>query len=963
MPFIASPSSGSERSKRKDRCPPSGRSRWFFFAAVSLLVTLLPGRSAAWENLDVEAMLRRPGVKLVAVDFYATWCAPCNAAIPKWKKLQERYRSRGLRLIVVSVKSEGACTDPGWAPDKMVCDEEGIIQERWGADTLPQAFLWSWQGQLLASHATAEQVEQHIEEYFRATPRIAVDTPRTRKGKKAKGGKALRALVKAELSRSARFDLVASRKEMKRLVRELKRSHGDLYDEDAKCKIGAALPPNSLLQIFVDRKGRHGGRLGLELVSIETGCLLASSNAPLGGGDAAAVAEAVDKLLQPMVGELELPGALRSSPAAPVAERPLPAGKGRLVLRSTPPGARVWLGTSELGRCGPQGLSVALDPGRHALRFQLAGHKDKSTEAEVVQGDAREVSVALVSTAEAKTVGLDATGQPSVLSVRSIPKRARILIDGQDTGKRTDSNLRLPAGRYVLQVVKDLYLPGPEKVIDLKPADLVVHTETLTANFGELHVASSPSGAEVLINGQTAGKTPLHRPQQTAGRMRITLRYPMHLEVSKEVELAHGGKLELSETLTPAYGTFEVVSTPPGADVLLDGRPMGKTPATLREVPLGRRRLALQLHLHEPTEATLEVKPGDARTLRYDLKPDYGTLTVADPGQPAAIWLDDRELGPPQAYRVAPGPHVVEVRPSDGRYKPHRESVAVVKGGALQVRPTLAPRVGGLLITTEPAGARILVDGKPQPGEPVKLDSLLVGRHLLRAEQEGFSPTEQSVEVAEGKMQTVVLKLSTKGSIEVISVPAGASVSVAGRAPETAPASVAGLEAGRYTVRCELEGHLPFVGEVTVQDGQVARVECRLTTRDLIAEARASKGRWGTVALVTGLLAAGAGGYGLYVANDKAALADENYDAYLAESKAEYLDDAYAGVEGAVDNQRGYTALGWGGLGVAAALVAFSIYEFATMPDETSPGSGGETLRPIVEAGRQELVLGLGGTF
>ncbi|MDY0061381.1 MAG: PEGA domain-containing protein [Myxococcota bacterium] len=930
---------------------------------LAVALSLLPARAEAWESLDVPAMLRRPGVKLVAVDFYATWCPPCIAAIPKWKALQERYRSRGLRLIVVSVRSERACTDPGWVPDQTVCDEEGRIQEQWEAGSLPQAFLWSWQGQLLAAHATAEQVEARIEEYFRTTPRIAVDTPRTRNGQAVAGAKALRGLVQAELNRSARFDLVASKAELKRLVQEQRRLHGDLYDEEAKCKLGAALPPNSLLKVFVDREGRPGGRLGLELVSLETGCLLSSAHAPLGTEDAPAVAEAVDKLLQPLVGALELPGqAVGAGDPAP-RQQPLPAGKGRLVLRSTPPGATVWLGRAELGRCGPGGVSVALDPGRHGLRFQLPGHQDKRAEAEVVAGAEREVSVALVPVASDGPGDLDASGQPGVLAVRSTPPRARILVDGQDTGKLTDTNLRLPPGRYVLQVTKDLYLPGPEKVLDLRAGDMVVHEETLTANFGELHVASRPPGAEVLIDGQTVGKTPLHRPQQTAGRLRITLRYPLHLEASKEVELARGGKLELSETLTPAYGTFEIVSVPPGADVLLDGRPVGQTPATLREVPLGQHRLALQLHLHERLEAPLTVAAGDTRTLRYELAPDYGTLTVAEPGQPARVWLDDQDLGPPQAFRVPPGPHVVEVRPADARYRPHRESVAVPKGGAAQVTPTLPPRTGGLLITTEPAGAHILVDGQPQAGEPVKLDSLLVGRHRLRAEQAGYSSTEQTVEVAEGKLQTVVLALSTKGGLEVVSTPPGAAVRVADRPAQPAPVRVGGLDAGSYPVRCALAGHLPQEQTVAVRDGEVTRVECRLTTRNFLAEARTSKRRWGTVALVASLLAAGAGGYGLYVADGKRTTADDRYAEYLAEPQAKHLDVRYEAVEAAVGNQRGYAALGWGGLGAAAALLIISIYEYASMPAAAPAGSGGETLVPLLLGHGGEVGLGVGGSF
>lgn len=646
------------------------------------------------------------------------------------------------------------------------------------------------------------------------------------------------------------------------------------------------------------------------------------------------------------------------TPAQPVA-----AGQGRLVLRSTPLGATAWLGTSELGRCGSRGLQVALPPGGHKIRFQLTGHQEKSIEARVVEGEEREVSVALLSLTEARTGALDASGQPGVLTVRSTPPRARILLDGQDTAKVTDANLTLPPGRYVLRLTKELYLPGQERTVDVQAGDMVIHTETLTPNFGTLRVSSTPPGAEVLLNGQSAGVTPLDRPQQEAGHLRVTLRYPQHVELIREVDLKQGGQVELSETLTPAYGRFEVTSTPPGAELLVDGRSRGVTPVTLDKLPQGRHRLLLRLDLHDPAEATLDVEPGEVRSLGYELRPNFGTLVVADPGQAARVWLDDRDLGAPGTFRVGPGPHGLEVRPQDARYAPHRESVRVVVGRTLSVTPVLAPRLGGLLVTTEPAGAQVFVDGRPQRGEPLKLDSLLIGAHALRAEKDGFSPVEHRVEVVEGKRQTVMLRLSTKGSIRVASEPPGATVVVQGKPPGPAPLLLGALDEGRYIVRCELDGHLPQEHAVSVRDGEVERVVCHMVTRNFYAEARTSKRRWGTASLVAGLLVAGGGGYALYRAAQAADVADERYDEYHAETKAARLDDAYARVDGAVSNQRAYAALGWGGLGVAAALVAFSIYEFASVPRAARSGSGGDQLVPLLQAGEDRVVFGMGGRF
>lgn len=42
------------------------------------------------------------GEKLTIIDFWATWCKPCNKAIPELNKIYELYKTQGVELIGIN---------------------------------------------------------------------------------------------------------------------------------------------------------------------------------------------------------------------------------------------------------------------------------------------------------------------------------------------------------------------------------------------------------------------------------------------------------------------------------------------------------------------------------------------------------------------------------------------------------------------------------------------------------------------------------------------------------------------------------------------------------------------------------------------------------------------------------------------------------------------------------------------
>jgi thiol-disulfide isomerase/thioredoxin len=65
---------------------------------LSWKFTALDGREVDFQKLRGKVLL---------IDFWATWCAPCVAELPELKKLYSEYRDKGFELVGVSLDAEG----------------------------------------------------------------------------------------------------------------------------------------------------------------------------------------------------------------------------------------------------------------------------------------------------------------------------------------------------------------------------------------------------------------------------------------------------------------------------------------------------------------------------------------------------------------------------------------------------------------------------------------------------------------------------------------------------------------------------------------------------------------------------------------------------------------------------------------------------------------------------------------
>jgi thiol-disulfide isomerase/thioredoxin len=94
--------------------------------------------------------------KVVVVDFWASWCAPCRQEMPVLQALHEKYAGQGLVIIGVNIDSSKKKMDKFLqaAPVtfRIVHDPKITIPQRYEPSTMPSSYFIGREGKLRYVH-------------------------------------------------------------------------------------------------------------------------------------------------------------------------------------------------------------------------------------------------------------------------------------------------------------------------------------------------------------------------------------------------------------------------------------------------------------------------------------------------------------------------------------------------------------------------------------------------------------------------------------------------------------------------------------------------------------------------------------------------------------------------------------------------------------------------------------------
>jgi tetratricopeptide (TPR) repeat protein len=265
--------------------------------------------------------------------------------------------------------------------------------------------------------------------------------------------------------------------------------------------------------------------------------------------------------------------------------------------------------------------------------------------------------VALLETVRKATIGA------VVLKVE--PADAAVEIDGRAVSVSPEP-VAIRAGELVLKLSRSGYRPMEERVTVTagEAKEVSLSMERIAA---AIYLVTSPPDTEILVDGSSRGRTgagPL--PAEYAGvpeRLDVTpdkvsqplvltdlplgthaVQFKSECYVTEERQLVIDRLADYrveAVRLQPAVGEVSVESTPPGADVYIDGVARGSAPVRLADVCEGERTIELRSRSGRFSR-TIRLTPGATETIQGVLKPAFALLPSGDTGSSGSSDVQNR---------------------------------------------------------------------------------------------------------------------------------------------------------------------------------------------------------------------------------------------------------------------------------------------------------------------------------
>ncbi len=288
--------------------------------------------------------------------------------------------------------------------------------------------------------------------------------------------------------------------------------------------------------------------------------------------------------------------------------------------------------------------------------------------------------------------------------------------------------------------------------------------------------------------------------------------------------------------LEPLPASLSITVEPGGVEarVRVDGVDVGVAPV-VAPLDAGAHAVEVIADGFQPFEEQVTIgEPGSSVELHAVLIDDRAPITFTSEPAGVAVVVDGTRLGAtPLTVPVAAGARRVEWLRAG--FRPARTRFEVEAGVAQSVAaPSLVPADGNLVVTSEPEGAAVTVDGVFRGRTPLELDLGPGEPHRVALSKAGYQSAEREVRLEPAASETIRVELVEEvAELVVTSRPPGAEVMIAGQSRGTTTTEglrvvLAGSEP--YEVEVRKEGYVTERASVTPRPGLEQSLDVSLRT-------------------------------------------------------------------------------------------------------------------------------------
>ena len=245
-----------------------------------------------------------------------------------------------------------------------------------------------------------------------------------------------------------------------------------------------------------------------------------------------------------------------------------------------------------------------------------------------------------------------------------------------------------------------------------------------------------------------------------------------YLAAEQQLDIAGLGKEQkVSFTLQPAWADVQISSQPAGAEVSVGGHSIGFTPLEA-EILQGMQTIVLSLKGYKPVVLDREIIAGSTLQLEdIELPPADGQLVLQSTPSAATISVDGDFLGTTPATLTLSSGQLHRLQLSKPGYRNAGQEVTLGPDEERALSITLPPEYGTLFITSSPADARLVLDGKAV-GEASRRLRLTTRPHSLEFSKPGYLPQRMTVTPRAGVSRNLDIRLKTVAQAKTDATPA-----------------------------------------------------------------------------------------------------------------------------------------------------------------------------------------------